>query len=123
MQSFTYTFAAERRRAASATSSPSPRSTAHYRDSQPYSLTIDVHGGEIYGEQSGRLAYRLYEQHARAPRAACGPIAACSPPKRSARRVGHDLTMFNWPGNDYRDRSIIDRPAGESPPRSRTPSG
>jgi hypothetical protein len=25
----------------------------------------------------------------------------------------NDLTLFNWPGNDYRDRSIIDRPAAE----------
>jgi len=24
-----------------------------------------------------------------------------------------DLSMFNWPGNDYRETSIIDRPAGE----------
>jgi len=28
-------------------------------------------------------------------------------------RAPNDLTLFNWPGNDYRDRSIIDRPAGE----------
>jgi hypothetical protein len=28
-------------------------------------------------------------------------------------RTPHDLTLFNWPGNDYRDRSIIDRPAAE----------
>jgi len=36
----------------------------------------------------------------------------------AAHRVGalspHDLTMFNWPGNDYRDRSIIDCPAAQA---------
>ena len=39
-----------------------PRSTSTTAPTQPYSLTIDVHGGEIYGEQSGRLEYKLYEQ-------------------------------------------------------------
>ena len=34
-------------------------------------------------------------------------------PRSSAARTPHDLTLFNWPGNDYRDRSIIDRPAAE----------
>ena len=33
----------------------------HYRDTQPYSLNIEVHGGEIYGEESGWLEYRLFD--------------------------------------------------------------
>ncbi len=39
-----------------------PARYRHYREAQPYSLTIDVHGGEIYGEESGRLEYRLYDR-------------------------------------------------------------
>jgi len=112
VQSFTYTFAAERTPEGERHVIPEPEKYLHYRGAQPYSLTIDVHGGEIYGEESGRLAYRLYD---RMPGTKGGLwtyrrlLAAHVVPERAAR----DLTMFNWPGNDYRDRSIIDRPAAE----------
>ena len=63
VQSFTYTFALERAPAARGPSRPErPEKYEHYRDAQPYSLTIEVHGGEIYGEESGWLTYRLFEQ-------------------------------------------------------------
>ena len=62
VQSFTYTFAAERRPEGERHVIPEPAKYRHYREAQPYSLTIDVHGGEIYGEESGRLEYRLYDR-------------------------------------------------------------
>ena len=33
-----------------------------------------------------------------------------------------DISMINWPGNDYRDQSILDRRRGSRRRRSRTPS-
>ena len=84
----------------------------HYRAAQPYSLTIDVHGGEIYGEESGWLEYRLYD---RMPGTKGGlwTYRRLLAAELFGGRAPHDLTLFNWPGNDYRDRSIIDRPAAE----------
>ena len=38
-----------------------PENYEHFRAAQPYSLRIEVHGGEIYGEESGWLDYRLYD--------------------------------------------------------------
>jgi hypothetical protein len=112
VQSFTYTFAAERRPDGERHVIPEPTGYRHYRDAQPYALTIEVHGGEIYGEESGWLEYRLYD---RLP----GTKGGLWTYRRllSADLLGgdpaHDLTLFNWPGNDYRDRSILDRPAAE----------
>ena len=99
VQSFTYTFACERRPAGEKHVIPKPAKYEHYRDSQPYSLKIEVHGGEIYGEESGWLQYSLYE-----------PLPGTKGGLWTYRRLveKHNLTMFNWPGNDYRDRSIID---------------
>jgi hypothetical protein len=97
-----------------------PEKFQHYRRAQPYSLTIDVHGGEIYGEHSGRLSYKLYEQMP-GTKGACGRTAACSRPRRRTLSA-HDLTMINWPGNDYRDRSIIDCSAAQTARRCRTRS-
>jgi hypothetical protein len=113
VQSFTYTFAVERRPAGERHVIAEPEKYRHYRAAQPYSLTIDVHGGEIYGEESGRLAYKLYEQM---PGTKGGLwtyrrlLAAHLVGKLSA----NDLTMINWPGNDYRDQSIIDCPAAQT---------
>jgi hypothetical protein len=91
---------------------PEPAKYRHYRDTQPYSLTIDVHGGEIYGEESGRLAYRLYETMP-GTKGGLWTYRRLLAAARFDGRVAHDVTMFNWPGNDYRDRSILDRPAHE----------
>jgi hypothetical protein len=110
VQSFTYTFALERMPAGSVHRIAPPEGFEHYRDSQPYSLTIEVHGGEIYGEESGWLDYRLFEEMPGTK----GPlwtyrrlIDATALPRVSPR----DITLFNWPGNDYRDETILDVPA------------
>jgi FAD dependent oxidoreductase len=112
VQSFTYPFAAERRAEGERHVIAEPARYRHYREAQPYSLTIDVHGGEIYGEESGRLEYRLYE---RMPGTKGGlwSYRRLLAARLLGERAPRDLTMFNWPGNDYRDRSIIDRPAAE----------
>jgi len=111
VQSFTYTFAAERMPAGERHVVAEPEKYRRYRALQPYSLMIDVHGGEIYGEMSGRLQYKLYERMPGTKgglwtyrRLLAAHIVASAP---------HDLTMFNWPGNDYRDQSIIDRPPAQ----------
>ena len=110
VQSFTYVFALERAPASESHLTRRPEKYEHYRDSQPYSLTIEVHGGEIYGEESGWLSYRLFEETPGTK----GPlwtyrrlVDAAALPRAAAR----DITMFNWPGNDYRDQSILDAPA------------
>jgi hypothetical protein len=99
VQSFTYTFACERRPAGERHVIPCPEKYEHYKSAQPYSLKIEVHGGEIYGEESGWLQYSLYEQ-----------LPGTKGGLWSYRRLveKQNLTMFNWPGNDYRDRSILD---------------
>ena len=113
VQSLTYTFALERMAAGELHRIPKPEQYEHYRDTQPYSLTIEVHGGEIYGEESGWLSYRLFEQMPGTK----GPlwtyrrlIDAAALPRVCAR----DITMFNWPGNDYRDATILDVPAAQA---------
>jgi len=107
VQSFTYTFACERRDDGERHVIPRPEKYEHYRSAQPYSLRIEVHGGEIYGEQSGWLEYRLYD---RMPGTKGGlwTYRRLLDRARFARSIQHDVTMFNWPGNDYRDRSILD---------------
>ena len=102
VQSFTYTFACERRGDGENHVIPRPEKYEHYKSAQPYSLRIEVHGGEIYGEESGWLQYSLYKQ-----------LPGTKGGLWSYRRLveKENLTMFNWPGNDYRDRSILDCPA------------
>jgi hypothetical protein len=102
VQSFTYTFACERRPRGERHVIPKPAKYEHYREAQPYTLKIEVHGGEIYGEESGWLQYGLYEQ-----------LPGTKGGLWSYRRLVEkkNLTMFNWPGNDYRDRSLLDCPA------------
>jgi FAD-dependent oxidoreductase family protein len=110
VQSFTYTFACERRGEGESHVISRPEKYEDYKTVQPYSLRIEVHGGEIYGETSGWLEYRLYDTMPGTKgglwtyrRLIEGKSFSCS-----------DLTMFNWPGNDYRDRSILDCSALEA---------
>jgi FAD dependent oxidoreductase len=110
VQSFTYTFALERTSDASSGPIPAPEKYEHYRDAQPYSLTIEVHGGEIYGEESGRLSYRLFERMA-GTKGSLWTYRRLVDAKVLPRVSRNDLTLFNWPGNDYRDRSILDLPS------------
>jgi FAD-dependent oxidoreductase family protein len=109
VQSFTYTFVLERT-AGERHVIPKPESYEHYRDGQPYALRIHVHGGEIYGEETRWLEYQVLEQ---APDTKGGLWtyrrlidASLFPPAAGYPR---DISMLNWPGNDYRDQSILDR--------------
>jgi len=105
VQSFTYTFACERRPGGESHVIAQPEKYEHYKAAQPYSLRIEVHAGEIYGEESGWLQYSLYEQLP-------GTKGGLWTYRRLVEKK--DLTMFNWPGNDYRDRSLLDCPALEA---------
>ena len=107
VQSFTYPFACERCGDNERHVIPRPEKYEHYRSAQPYSLRIEVHGGEIYGEASGWLEYRLYD---RMPGTKGGlwTYRRLLDQATFAGSISHDVTMFNWPGNDYRDRSILD---------------
>jgi len=61
VQSFTYVFGLERRPHGERHAIERPARYEFFRASQPYSLTIEVHGGEIYGEESGWLSYKVFE--------------------------------------------------------------
>lgn len=108
VQSCTYPFIAELRPDGESHVTARPTHYERYRDGQPFSLRIHVHGGEIYGEESGWLQYRLFDrmpgtkgglwQYRRLVDASCFPTAS-----------RHDLSMFNWPGIDYRDRSLLEQ--------------
>ena len=110
VQSFTYTFVLERMPPGARHLIAKPERYEHYRDSQPYSLRIHVHGGEIYGEETRWLEYQVMEQVAGTK----GGLwtyrrlidASLLPP---ASGYPNDISMLNWPGNDYRDQSILDR--------------
>jgi len=111
VQSFTYTFVLAHGGEGERHVIPKPDKYEHYRDGQPYSLRIHVHGGEIYGEETRWLEYQVLEQ---APDTKGGLWtyrrlidASAFPPSAGYPR---DISMLNWPGNDYRDRSILDRP-------------
>ncbi len=109
VQSFTYTFVLERMPADTRHVIAKPQRYEHYRDGQPYSLNIHVHGGEIYGEETRWLEYEVLDQAVRTK----GGLwtyrrlidASLFPPGAG---YPHDISMLNWPGNDYRDRSILD---------------
>ena len=107
VQSLTYVFAMERRPAGENHTIERPARYGHYRNAQPFSLRIHVHGGEIYGEETGWLDYQVFEEmpgtkgplwrYRRLVDAAQFPAAA------------NDITMFNWPGLDYRDLPVVDQ--------------
>ena len=61
VQSFTYVFGLERRPPDERHVIERPARYEFFRRSQPYSLTIEVHGGEIYGEDSGWLTYKVFQ--------------------------------------------------------------
>jgi hypothetical protein len=105
VQSFTYTFACERRALGEKHVIAKPEKYEHYKSAQPYSLRIEVHAGEIYGEESGWLQYGLYEQLP-------GTKGGLWTYRRRVEK--ENLTMFNWPGNDYRDRSLLGCSAHEA---------
>ena len=108
VQSCTYIFAMERRPAGEDNTIAKPDRYAHYQGTQPYSLRIHVHGGEIYGEESGWLDYHLFEETPGTK----GPLWRYRRLVEAAQFPGHydnDVTMFNWPGTDYRDLPLVDQ--------------
>ena len=108
VQSCTYTFAMEGRPSGEDHRIPKPDRYDHYRHAQPYSLRIHVHGGEIYGEESGWLDYHLFQDTGGTK----GPLwkyRRLVDAGQFPGRYDHDITMFNWPGNDYRDRPLVDQ--------------
>ena len=109
VQSFTYTFGLERRPMGERHAIPAPARYAHFRDRQPYSLRIQVHGGEIYGEESGWLAYKIFDTMP-GTKGALWTYRRLIDAAQFGAAFPADLTMINWPGNDYRDAGVIDRP-------------
>ena len=110
VQSCTYTFALERRPEGQDHRIARPSAYEHYRDRQPYGLRIHVHGGEIYGEATGWLDYQVFESTPGTK----GPLWEYRRLVEAAQfpdRYAHDVSMFNWPGNDYRDVPLVDQPA------------
>jgi hypothetical protein len=108
VQSCTYTFAMERCPSGEDHRLAEPDKYDHYSQSQPFSLRIHVHGGEIYGEESGWLDYQLFEDSPGTK----GPLWHYRRLVEAARFAGHfsrDVTMFNWPGTDYRDKPLVDQ--------------
>jgi hypothetical protein len=112
VQSYTYTFALERRQRPEYHVIPRPERYDYFRDRQPYSLTIEVRGGEIYSENSGRLSYTLYETMP-GTKGGLWTYRRLIAAHQFGDRFPADITMINWPGNDYRDAGLIDRPAAE----------
>ena len=107
VQSLTYVFAMERRPAGEHHTIERPARYAHYRDTQPFSLRIHVHGGEIYGEETGWLDYQVFEETPGTK----GPLWRYRRLVDAAQfpAVANDITMFNWPGLDYRDLPVVDQ--------------
>ena len=112
VQSFTYVFGLERRPQGERHVIERPARYEFFRTSQPYSLTIEVHGGEIYGETSGWLSYKVHETMP-GTKGGLWTYRRLIDSAQFGSSFGADLSMFNWPGNDYREASIIDRPARE----------
>lgn len=85
---------------------PAPVGYARFRDEQPYSLRINIHGKADSWRQ-----YAMFEQLP----GTCGSVW-------EYRRLiagdqflepRNDLSMINWPGNDYFSRSLLDLEAEE----------
>jgi hypothetical protein len=90
-----------------------PPHYATYRVGQPYSLDIHVRAGEIYGDTTGRLAYDVFDQRPNTKGGLWDYRRLLDGAKVGLGRDA-DISIFNWPGNDYRDRSIVDRPVDET---------
>ena len=112
VQSFTYVFGLERRPLGERHVIERPARYGYFRAAQPYSLRIEVHGGEIYGEESGWLTYDLYDPMP-GTKGGLWTYRRLIDSAQMKSRFEYDISMFNWPGNDYRETSIIDRPANE----------
>ena len=110
VQSFTYVFGLERMPQGERHVIECPARYEVFRSSQPYSLRIEVHGGEIYGEESGWLKYKVFETMP-GTKGGVWTYRRLIDGAQFGTNFATDLSMFNWPGNDYREAGIIDRPA------------
>jgi hypothetical protein len=110
VQSFTYVFGLERRPPSERHIIAKPARYDFFRASQPYSLRIEVHGGEIYGEESGWLSYKIFETMP-GTKGGLWTYRRLVDSAQFGSNFTSDLSMFNWPGNDYREASLIDHPA------------
>jgi hypothetical protein len=107
VQSYTYTFALERGKPGESHVIPQPPQFERFRKSQPYSLTIQVHGGEIYGEESGQLSYTIFDKMPET-KGGLWTYRRLIDSSQFAGKYPADIAMINWPGNDYREGSLID---------------
>ena len=112
VQSFTYVFGLERRPDGENHVIAQPARYEFFRASQPYSLRIEVHGGEIYGEVSGWLDYKLYDTMP-GTKGGLWTYRRLVDSAHLKSRSETDISMINWPGNDYRESTIIDVPAAQ----------
>jgi len=108
VQSCTCTFALERRPEGENHQISKPTKYEHYRDNQPYSLRIHTHGGEIYGETTGWLEYQVLDDMP-GTKGSMWTYRRLVDATQFPDHYKHDLTMFNWPGNDYRDMPLVDQ--------------
>ncbi len=95
VQSFTFPFALEYRPGEHHTIAK-PSNYERFRDSQPYSLTIEVNHGipKHYPMFSGDLPFWTYRRLFDAT-------------LLNDTKIPHDLSMINWPSNDYDAADLI----------------
>jgi hypothetical protein len=110
VQSFTYTFGLERRPEGESHVIAEPPGYAAFRAAGKYSLRIEVHGGEIYGEDSGWLAFSVFDTLP-GTKGSLWTYRRLVDRELFGARYPTDRSMINWPGNDYGDAGLIDRPA------------
>jgi FAD dependent oxidoreductase len=110
VQSFTYVLGVARRPLGEHHVIARPARYDFFRAAQPYSLRIEVHGGEIYGEESGWLSYKVFETMP-GTKGGLWTYRRLIDSAQFGPNHSTELSIFNWPGNDYRESSIIDRPA------------
>ena len=109
VQSFTYVLGVARRPLGEHHVIGQPARYDFFRSAQPYSLRIEVHGGEIYGEESGWLSYKVFETMP-GTKGGLWTYRRLIDSTQFGSNYPTELSIFNWPGNDYREASIIDRP-------------
>jgi len=110
VQSFTYVLGVARRPLGEDHVIARPARYDFFRTAQPYSLHIEVHGGEIYGEESGWLDYKVFETMP-GTKGGLWSYRRLIDSSQFGPTYPTELSIFNWPGNDYREAGIIDRPA------------
>lgn len=112
VQSLTYPCILERRPPGERHGVLRPDNYEKFKTSQPYSLKIDVHGGEVYSETSGSLAYDVFRSMP-GTKGSLWTYRRLIDAGQFSRTHSNDISLINWPGNDYREESVIDRSSNE----------